>query len=299
MIKIEKDFDQLPRTYHTRGKNAIYKTVKKHVQNRKYEKTSRYSNDSIKNKLEELYHNKCGFCESKIKHVASLQVEHFRPKSEVKESSSHPGYYWLALEWSNLLLACPACNGGGAKGIHFPIAGTRVLNESPIATKPNGEEYWDRSRSKADQSPLKDEKALLIHPEIDNPSEHLTFSLTHFCELEGITPKGETTKDVIKLNRDELVKTRQEWINKWIDNMNAIFLLLLRKIDDSDFIDELEELVFKQFNKLKAMDDVKKEYTFWHQQLILNFETLLLPQFTPKLQDLIKFAWQKHQGITV
>lgn len=49
---------------------------------------------------------------------APLDVEHFRPKSEIDEvdpatfrpvpgrAPTAPGYYWLAAAWSNLLPSC-------------------------------------------------------------------------------------------------------------------------------------------------------------------------------------------------
>lgn len=57
-------------------------------------------------------------------------IDHFRPKLGVKEEPTHPGYYWLAFEWTNLRLSCHRANrprinpdgaGTGGKGGHFPL----------------------------------------------------------------------------------------------------------------------------------------------------------------------------------
>jgi len=60
-------------------------------------------------------------CEGKVVGLADLHVEHYRPKGKVtvrtdendqtsREVIDHPGYFWLAYEWYNLILSCPYCN---------------------------------------------------------------------------------------------------------------------------------------------------------------------------------------------
>jgi len=53
-------------------------------------------------------HGKCAYCESKIRHIASGDIEHIVPKSRVPDK---------AFEWENLTLACDVCNGN--KGDSF------------------------------------------------------------------------------------------------------------------------------------------------------------------------------------
>lgn len=57
-------------------------------------------------------------------------IDHFRPKSGVKEEPSHTGYYWLAFDWTNLRLSCHRANRPrtnaetgetGGKAGHFPL----------------------------------------------------------------------------------------------------------------------------------------------------------------------------------
>ncbi len=71
-------------------------------------KKSIYANKVVKDALVVAQHSKCAFCESAFLHVAFGAVEHFRPKSGVKQRASdplsRPGYFWLAYEWSNLLV---------------------------------------------------------------------------------------------------------------------------------------------------------------------------------------------------
>ncbi|MCX6361101.1 MAG: TIGR02646 family protein [Armatimonadetes bacterium] len=67
----------------------------------------------IRTALEEAFHGKCAYCESKIKHVSYTQIEHYRPVSKRQD---------LAFCWDNLLLACGRCNGAEFKGDQFPEA---------------------------------------------------------------------------------------------------------------------------------------------------------------------------------
>lgn len=72
-----------------------------------------YSDKSVRKALQKMCHGKCAYCESKITAIYSGDIEHFRPKAGYindNEPLNKPGYYWLAAEWENLLLACPFCN---------------------------------------------------------------------------------------------------------------------------------------------------------------------------------------------
>ncbi len=140
--------------------------------------------------LERVFHNKCAYCESK--NPGKLEVEHYRPKSEVKDENGkkvgHPGYYWLAYNWENLLLACPWCNGRGAKSSRFPIKG-------------------ERAKSKEDDLDL--EEPLLLNPYKDEGfSKHITFGAKGI--IVGKSEKGRKTIDICKLNREHLRRLRQE-----------------------------------------------------------------------------------------
>ncbi|RWB25442.1 hypothetical protein [Mesorhizobium sp.] len=89
-----------------------------------------------------LQSNKCAFCEfplgGEFAGKATQDVEHFRPKNEVKAwpnkakkpsytfntGGTGSGYYWLAYDLSNYAAACKACNTA-RKSNYFPIAGAR------------------------------------------------------------------------------------------------------------------------------------------------------------------------------
>jgi len=61
----------------------------------------------------------CAYCGADIDE-AGIDVEHFRPKSNVAEEKNHGGYWWLAYEFTNYILSCVVCNQR-YKGDQFPL----------------------------------------------------------------------------------------------------------------------------------------------------------------------------------
>ena len=158
---------------------------------------------ALKEYLKELFHGKCAYCDAKFGHVAWGDVEHYRPKKKVTDDKnvpitidaggrSHPGYYWLAYDPSNLLPSCQVCNQARGKMNQFPIAGTRAL--SPV-------------------DDLEKESALLLNPYKSNPRDHLRFipSLDDksFGTVADVTEAGKASIAVYRLNREPLVEERR------------------------------------------------------------------------------------------
>ena len=84
---------------------------------------------ALREELSAHSHNKCWYIECKNPGTDD-DIDHFRPKAAVKEEPDHPGYYWLAFEWTNLRLSChhanrPRTNAEtgetGGKSDHFPL----------------------------------------------------------------------------------------------------------------------------------------------------------------------------------
>lgn len=79
---------------------------------------NRYNHPDIKNQLLIETHEKCLYCESKIRHIDDGDIEHIIPKSV------HPE---LSFDWENLSLACTICNRN--KGDHYdPGSAEEVIN---------------------------------------------------------------------------------------------------------------------------------------------------------------------------
>ena len=138
---------------------------------------------------------KCCFCECK-EQLEYKDVEHYRPKAEVKHSRHgpiRPGYWWLAWTWENLMFSCPACNRS-FKRIWFP------LDEASIPLGPM-------------ESPPGCENPLLIDPYVENPIDHIQFKRFLVGDRDRWCPfprdqslKGEWTIEIAGLGRDKLLK---------------------------------------------------------------------------------------------
>ncbi len=146
----------------------------------------------LKGHLFELFHGKCAYCESRVLHVTSGDVEHYRPKKKVEEDTTHPGYYWLAYDIDNLLPSCEQCNRTRGKMNRFPVRDFRARRPGEL----NGEE------------------PLLLHPYVHNPAEHLKFipgkDDTYYGTVEGTTEIGDKSVEVYDLNRFRLVEERRK-----------------------------------------------------------------------------------------
>jgi len=162
-----------------------------------------YGHGLVKGVLEAAQFGKCCYCEIKFRAASPGDVEHFRPKTEVRQGrgqpAERPGYYWLAYSWDNLFFSCPICNRSNKKNF-FPLA-------KPIA----------RARIHTDN--LASEQPLLLNPAgPDDPRNHIHF---HREIPVGVTSKGRRTIEILKLDRPALNEERLVIANR---------LNMLRKI---------------------------------------------------------------------
>jgi len=163
-----------------------------------------YKGDDVRHALEALFHGKCAYCESRYDTTSPVDIEHFRPKGAV-EGIVHPGYWWLAAEWTNLLPSCIDCNRrrrqntpiafasltGGLEAARqtgfrvvqtgkesaFPIRGTRMEAEPPQDQR---------------DTALLAEECLLIDPCRTDPEEYLRFHVDRQEPLGIVYPAGST-----------------------------------------------------------------------------------------------------------
>src|SRR5262245_1129084 len=145
--------------------------------------------------LAKIFHSKCAACESRVGVGTFVSVTHFRPKGRVVEDNSSPGYWWLAYDWSNLLVLCPRCQH--VKGGRFPIAGKRALSPSDELSR---------------------EKPFLLDPCVDDPNGHLAFDDNG--TVVGQTERGRITIEIYGLNRETLVEARRQAIENMLFRAN-------------------------------------------------------------------------------
>lgn len=158
------------------------------------------------------FYGKCAYCEAPIVAYRRDNIDHFRPKATITDELKqpiplrdttgavrlgpdgqpvmHPGYYWLAYDWQNLLPACAACNLG--KHSRFPVNGRHAQRPEEVA----------------------DEKPLLINPASgrgeDDPDLHLFFD-TLAETIVPRTDRGRKCCEVFALNeRTQLLDDRKQ-----------------------------------------------------------------------------------------
>ncbi len=175
------------------------------------------------------HHKKCCYCERKLHWKRESDVEHFRPKSSVKEHVSHKGYWWLAYEWDNYLFSCKICNSD-YKSNRFPLL-------------PGGK----RMVAKGDGD-LTAEKPVLIHPIDEDPESFIRFE---WKESKGILVKavgtdgdnrGDCTVNRLTGINDPLMMERRAEL---IHSLKAISTLyeLARLKEKPDLVDKCAEMI--------------------------------------------------------
>lgn len=156
-----------------------------------------YGHETVKSVLKKSQHDKCFLCESKVTHVSSGDVEHFRPKGGYRQSAQHklqkPGYFWLAYEWRNLFFVCELCNRRFKKNL-FPLLKTK-------------------SRCTSHKIDINQEEPLFINPETENPEDYISFRGEIVFAIDG-NVRGQTTIEGAGLDRVELENNRKTTLEK-------------------------------------------------------------------------------------
>jgi len=169
--------------------------------------------------------DRCGYCECNVIAGHRGDVEHFRPKNDVRRFTGAPGeegsqiphcaslkgrtpelfseigYWWLAYDWTNYLLSCTVCNQDW-KGNLFPV------QEPPDRTKPPTE------------LTAAAEVALLLNPfgPLD-PAAHLKFNEDGSVEPVLGSQHGMETIRTVGLYRTALVQERSDATQRAFQNV--------------------------------------------------------------------------------
>jgi len=205
----------------------------------------------------------CAYCETIVTDNTRGEIEHYRPKSSVQDENwspvqrpgvdgpeDHPGYYWLAYEWQNLLLSCMLCNQVGpqrayGKGTRFPVAGQRA---------------WEPGQEGA-------EEALLLNPCVDDPTEHLRF-LPESGLLKPLTDRGRVTIELCGLNLRGLPEGRKR---NYDDVISRLYMIVVEtKHDQPRRIEELRRLKY----------DTRREFISVTRQAVQQSISGMLSAFT-------------------
>ncbi|AGS25643.1 HNH endonuclease [Rhizobium etli] len=202
---------------------------------------SAYADDSVRGALQDLFHNKCAYCESKIAGSQDTDIEHYRPKGRVtdaiKSGINHPGYWWLAMDWTNLVLACMHCNQRRRQLIYTPgmteeqivalIESKKTVTVGKLDAFPTADSKWvtDYKLDVATEQPL------LIDPTRVDPELHLDWVVDEnlsTVRARDSSQIGQTSIDIFALNRRRLTEDRMskllllQWTgNRALEELNA------------------------------------------------------------------------------
>lgn len=172
-----------------------------------------YKDKGIARELDRIFDGKCAYCESRFAHVMPKDVEHFRPKSEVENPGQPaviPGYFWLAGDWTNLLVSCLDCNRARKHTVPGQPKGVSLGKHSqfPLSNEAR------RVRLHTADVASEEQHRLLLNPCIDYPENHLTYDDDGLVKptVAG-DAKAEMSIIVYALQRKALVENRKRLLN--------------------------------------------------------------------------------------
>ena len=171
----------------------------------------------VKEFLHKSQYGKCCYCERKKDKKMEMDVEHFRPKAKVEESKNHQGYWWLAYEWCNLLLACKKCNTQ-KKGTKFPLQD-------------------EQKRAFTPQDDLTKEESFLLNPLTENPEDFIQYDIPTnnkkplMIKAIGKDKRGnKTINELTGINDQEVLEARAEHF-KNCRNLYELFILCQNDVE--------------------------------------------------------------------
>lgn len=233
MIKVDKDLSDIPDILTPHPSNGVSRkgVFEANIKAGAYiDGKNSYKVESVRKKLEKIYHLKCAYCETSLLD-APRHIEHYRPKDI---------YYWLAYSWDNLLLACHKCNS--IKGSKFPVKNSRA--------KYCGESFEDIHN-------LGESYDRLEEPLIINPEKEDVLELIYFDKNGKIYSDDERVKYTIesacRLNRHELLQKRASLINDFNNIIKEHYFLYVKNSDITRFIPDIKKFIL----------DCKKEKDFY------------------------------------
>jgi hypothetical protein len=215
-----------------------------------------------------VFNNKCAYCETPTVR-ATLHAEHYWPKGMVTsdrkkvrikdhtgQETDHPGYFWLAFHWTNLVPACEWCNTVNGKRNEFPIPQTTYLSVYKKLTRAECKKLKEKLIKSTvwpnifyfQPIDLDDKEGrLLLHPYLDNPRKCLKFDdWGKVIEIgdENEQARGRWSIKVYNLNDERIVTARRETQLKALRKYNR----------ETEYFSEDEKLPLKQAkNKAKSL----------------------------------------------
>jgi len=235
-----------------------------------------YKHDEVKQRLNELFHGKCAYCETFFAASAPVDIEHYRPKGAVSEDNTHPGYWWLAMAWDNLLPCCIDCNRKRHQLAPLPSTSLFELYEhasrSGFQSSLSGKKdsfpiAAAGQRLQPESADFDSEKALLLDPTRDAPDEHLRFNvdlpaslgLILPCDIKGkLSERGAVSIQVYGLNRLGLVQDRTRLLRRleFLGDLVIELAAIIQDIDNNEVTAALKKVGVQELpRRLRLLQD--------------------------------------------
>lgn len=236
-----------------------------------------YNSEVVRDALSVYHGKKCVYCESIPIASSSFRVDHYRPKKHIKDipEDEHYGYYWLSLEWTNLLQSCETCNS--KKSNKFPVNGNRVnaLEKQEDVTGSKG----------ISELPLSEEGRLLLHPEIDHVERHLKFNRDGTIEAIDNSEKGNESIKGYGLNRGGLIWKRKQKVDEYL----AWLIRILNQYEDYGANEYALVFLFHDlknfFSEMLIEQDETREYSLLGYYMFDQFIAFFVNQIPEELDE--------------
>ena len=227
-----------------------------------------YSHKLIKTALEEMFHGKCAYCESKYQAVQPMDVEHWRPKSV---------YWFLAAEWTNLYPSCIDCNRQREHKVSLPDGTEKTVVQGKMDRFP----LMNNAAVAVDRAGIDLEEPELLNPCNDEPEDYFEYTKEGVIRAKSGANRAETSIEVYALNRMGLVNERFEWqliIGKHVHRIRQLSKVLealnARQIPsayDRELTAIIEDLVRYEVKALASLCDAAQPYAAQSRQLVKEF----------------------------
>jgi len=291
MIKVIKDYTSIPDGLTS---ETAQHWIEKALCERKNHNANAYvyRHNSVVRSLRKIYIDKCGYCEARLGVSSSIFVDHYRPKKGVKKKDDHPGYYWLAYEWSNLISSCGVCNN--KKSHLFPVADEK--DRIYQAQK-------DRSQWRADSESLRSEMPLTLHPEIDDPEKYLALDINGVMREKKSSVKARITIEVCGLNRDSLVLVRKKIITEVRQRLWDTAFSIRQDVQDrrirkkEEFLKVIRDRFTGDFDLMALKKNPKEEYSLVGKCMLQEFKSFFVDTLTDEaIQSILHVAFRYFQN---
>ncbi len=233
-----------------------------------------WGRDAVKPYFFGVQHHKCAYCEMKLSSYGD--VEHFRPKNAIyklktrggqrgantskertywmdgeKPGTWDTGYWWLAYDWDNYLVACEICNQQYKSSL-FPVHGGHR-----------------RRPQKGDETR---KKPYILDPYgSEDPAEHLRFTRVGGIMAKNRSRYGRESINVYGLDRANLVDSRSRLASR----IHGKVRQLLENADTEDemkpILKDIEGLGHEKEPHAGMVRTIFRHETGWTWQQLLDW----------------------------